>query len=151
MAQQYSYRACYNGGRGLARQALQIVGRAADAARHEPSPALHAFVSLRQAVAHAQLGDEVAFRWAITAARRELDRGPHETDPPWTRTVSDSEITVFESIGKEELGATDQAAGSAKPPSTTLPNALATRPVTGRCWQGAWWQSETSTRRSTTA
>ncbi len=109
MAQQYSYLARHTGRQGLARQALQIAGRAADTARHEPSPALHAFVSLRQAVAHAQLGDEVAFRSAITTARRELDRGPHETDPPWTRTVSDSEITEFEAIGKTELGAPIQA------------------------------------------
>jgi hypothetical protein len=109
MAQQCSYQARHTGGRGLARQALQFAGRAVDAARHEPSPALHAFVSLRQAVAHAQLGDEVAFRSAITAARQELDRGPHETDPHWTRTVSDSEITEFEAIGKTELGATGQA------------------------------------------
>lgn len=109
MAQQYSYLARRTGGRGLARQALQVAGRAVDAARHEPSPALHAFVSLRHAVAHAQLGDEVAFRSAITTARRELDRGPHETDPPWTRTVSDSEITEFEAIGKTELGAPIQA------------------------------------------
>ncbi len=109
MAQQYSYLARHTGRRGLARQALQFAGRAEDAARHEPSPALHAFVSQRQAVAHAQLGDEVAFRSAITTARRELDRGPHETDPPWTRTVSHSEITVFEATGKEELGAPAQA------------------------------------------
>jgi hypothetical protein len=109
MAQQYSYLARHTGRRGLARQALQFAGRAEDAARHEPSPALHAFVSLRQAVAHAQLGDEVAFRSAITTARRELDRDPHETDPPWTRTVSHSEITAFEAIGKEELGAHTQA------------------------------------------
>ncbi len=109
MAQQYSYLARHTGGRGLAQQALQFAGRAVDAARHEPSPALHAFVSLRHAVAHAQLGDEVAFRLAITAAHRELDRSPHETDPPWTRTVSDSEITEFEAIGKMELGAPIQA------------------------------------------
>jgi hypothetical protein len=109
MAQQYSYLARHTGHRGLARQALQVIGRAEDAARHEPSPALHAFVSLRHAVAHAQLGDEVAFRSAITTARRELDRGPHETDPPWTRTVSDSEITVFEAIGKTDFGAPIQA------------------------------------------
>jgi hypothetical protein len=104
MAQQYSYLARHTVGRGLARQALQFADRAVDAARHEPSPALHAFVSLRHAVAHAQLGDEVAFRSAIIAARRELDRGPHETDPPWTRTVSHSEITVFEANGTEDLG-----------------------------------------------
>ncbi len=109
MAQQYSYLARHTGRQGLARQALQFAGRAADAARHEPSPALHAFVSLRQAIAHAQLGGEVAFRSAITTARRELARGPHETDPPWTRTVSHSEITVFEAIGKEDLGTPAQA------------------------------------------
>ncbi|MGH3913609.1 MAG: hypothetical protein ACRDTC_09380 [Pseudonocardiaceae bacterium] len=109
MAQQCSYQARHTGGRGLARQALQFADRAADAARHEPSPALHTFVSLRQAVAHAQLGEEVAFRSAITTARRELDRSPHEADPHWTRTVSDSEITEFEAIGKTELGATAQA------------------------------------------
>ncbi|MGH3942323.1 MAG: hypothetical protein ACRDTG_27625 [Pseudonocardiaceae bacterium] len=109
MAQQCSYLARHAGGRGLARQALQFADRAADTARHEPSPALHAFVALRQAVAHAQLSDKVAFRAAITTARRELDRGPHESDPHWTRTVSDSEITEFEAIGKTELGATTQA------------------------------------------
>lgn len=109
MAQQCSYLACHTGGRGLARQALQFADRAADAARHEPSPALHAFVSERQAIAHAQLGDEVAFRSAITAAHRELDRGPHETDPHWTRTVSHPEITVFEAQGKEALGLPAQA------------------------------------------
>jgi hypothetical protein len=109
MAQRYSYMARHTGHRGLSRQALQLTTRAVDAARHEPSPALHAFVSLRQAIAHAQLGDEVAFRGAITTARRELDCGPHETDPPWTRTVSHSEITVFEAIGKEDLGTPAQA------------------------------------------
>jgi hypothetical protein len=109
MAQQYSYLAHHTGRRGLARQALQFASRAEDTARHEPLPALHAFVSQRQAVAHAQLGDEVAFRSAITTARRELDRGPHETDPPWTRTVSDSEITEFEAIGKTDLDAPIQA------------------------------------------
>lgn len=109
MAQQSTYLARHTGRQGYVREALRFADRAADMARHESSPALHAFISLRQAIAHAQLGDEVAFRSAITTARRALDRGPHETDPAWTRTVSHAEITVFESIGREELGAPAQA------------------------------------------
>ncbi|MGH3907499.1 MAG: hypothetical protein ACRDTE_25480, partial [Pseudonocardiaceae bacterium] len=86
MAQQSTYLARHTGRPGYVREAVRFADRAAETARHEPSPALHAFVSLRKAVAHAQAGDEVAFRSAITTARRELDRGPHETDPHWTRT-----------------------------------------------------------------
>jgi hypothetical protein len=46
---------------------------------------------------------------AITTARRELDRGPHDADPHWTRTVSASEITEFEAAGRTDLGALTQA------------------------------------------
>ena len=61
------------------------VGRMAGAvARHEPSPRLHAAVALRQAAAYAALGDASAFRAAIGRARRELDRGAHPCDAPWT-------------------------------------------------------------------
>ncbi|MGH3905751.1 MAG: hypothetical protein ACRDTE_16440 [Pseudonocardiaceae bacterium] len=109
MAQQCSYLARHTARPGYVREAVRFADRAAETARQEPSPALHAFVSIRKAVAHAQAGDEVAFRAAITTARRELDRGPHETDPHWTRTISPAEITVFESVGKEELGAHAQA------------------------------------------
>ncbi len=151
MAQQYSYLARHTGGRGLARQALQFAGRAEDAARHEPSPALHAFVSQRQAVAHAQLGDEVAFRSAITTARRELDRGPHETDPPWTRTSATRRSPCSRRSAKRISARPPRPSGSGTPCSTIPPSFPATRPVTGRCWPGHWCTAETSTRQSTTA
>lgn len=137
MAQQCSYLARHTGGRGLAHQALQFADRAADTARHEPSPALHAFVSQRQAIAHAQLGDDVAFRSAITAARRELDRGPHETDPPWTRTVSHSEITGPRSLNKQPAIIT--AICSGKIAERGQPTVPAARSPTRRRHDGRGW------------
>jgi hypothetical protein len=111
MLQQCVYLARHTGRQSYAREALRFADRAADAARHEPSPALHALISLRQSLAHARLGDEIAFRSAITTTRRELDRGPHETDPTWTKFVSHSEITGYEAMARAQLGAPAQAAG----------------------------------------
>jgi hypothetical protein len=110
MAQQCTHLASVTGRQGFAREALRFVNCATDAARHEPSPALHALISLRQALAYAQLGDDIAFRSAITTARRELDRGPHETDPTWANFVRHSEITSYEATGKARLGSPGQAA-----------------------------------------
>jgi transcriptional regulator with XRE-family HTH domain len=96
--------------RGLAREALRLADRADDAARHEPSPRLHALVALRQAGAHATLGDELAFRSAIARARRALDRGPHPADPPWSRFVTESEISHHEAEGRLVLGQPSRSA-----------------------------------------
>jgi len=104
MARQSAHLARVYQRRGLAREALRFADRAADAARHEPSPRLHALAGMRQAVAHAQLGDEVAFRSAITRARRALDRGDHPADPSWARFITHAEITAHEAMGWERLG-----------------------------------------------
>jgi tetratricopeptide (TPR) repeat protein len=109
MAQQCTYLAELTGRRGHAREALRFADRAADTARHEPSPSLFSFISLRRALAHAQLGDEVAFRSAVMSAHRELDRGPHEADPSWTKVVRPSEITAWEAAGRAALGRTAHA------------------------------------------
>jgi len=111
LARQSAYLARVHQRRGLAREALRFADRAADAARHEPSPRLHAVAAMRQGVAHAQLGDELAFRSAITRARRALDRGDHPLDPPWLRrTVNDTQITWHEAMGWERLSSPGQAA-----------------------------------------
>lgn len=110
MAQQSIHLARVTGREGFAREALRFINRAADAARHEPSPAVHTLISLRQALVHTQLGDDAGFRLAITAARRELDRGPHEADPTWTKFISHSEITGYEAIARAQLGAPAKAA-----------------------------------------
>ena len=99
----------HTGRLGFAREALRFADRAAGAVRHEPSPTLRAFVSLRQSLAYAQLGDEVAFRSAITTARRQLDRGPHDTDPTWTKFLNHSAITCGEAAGNRHLGASARA------------------------------------------
>jgi len=104
LARQSAYLARVHQRRGLAREALRFADRAADAARHEPSPRLHALAGMRQAVAHAQLGDEMAFRSSITRARRALDRGDHPADPSWARFVTHAEITSHEAMGWERLG-----------------------------------------------
>jgi len=109
MARQSVYLARVHQRRGLARDALRFANRAADAARHEPSPKLHALAAERQAVAHAQLGDEAAFRSAVTRARRALDRGDHPADPSWARFVTHAEITAHEAMGWERLGSPAQA------------------------------------------
>lgn len=109
MMQQSTCMARHTGKKGYAREALRFVDRATDAARHEPSPALHALISMRQSLAHAQLDDEVAFRSAITTARRELDRGPHDADSIRTKWFTHSEITGYEAAGRAQLGAPDQA------------------------------------------
>lgn len=97
MAQQAAYLA-WGGNRGPAREASRFIQRAADAARHHPSPQLHALVSLREAMSYSPLRDETAHRAAITTARRSLDRGPHPADPSWTQFVTESEITGQEGI-----------------------------------------------------
>ncbi|GAA4638636.1 hypothetical protein GCM10023196_097150 [Actinoallomurus vinaceus] len=103
LAQQSAYLALSTGRHGIARESLRFANRAAEIARHEPSPRLHALIALRQSRAHAALGDENAFRSAITTARHELDRGSHATDPTWTMYISDSEITGYEALGHEAL------------------------------------------------
>lgn len=109
MVQQSTCLARYTGRTGFAREALRFADRATDAARHEPSPALHALISLRSSLAHAQVDDEVGFRSAITTARRELDRGPHDADSARTRFVRPSEVSVYEALGKARLGAPHRA------------------------------------------
>ncbi|MGH3830077.1 MAG: helix-turn-helix domain-containing protein [Pseudonocardiaceae bacterium] len=109
MSMQNTYLARQRDHRGLAREGLRLATLAGDVARHEPSPQLHALLSLREAAAHATLGDAGAFRTAITRARRELDRGPHPSDPPWCGFVIEAEITGHEAAGQLRLGSTDQS------------------------------------------
>jgi hypothetical protein len=94
---------------GGAREGLRFAIRAADAARHVPSPRLHALISLRQAAAYAQLGDETAFKTSVENAHRELDRGDHPTDPTWTAFVTRAEIDGHDADGWLRLKQTGRA------------------------------------------
>ena len=92
-------------GREPARRALRLAYQAADEGRYIPVPRLHALIALRHASAASLLGDKAAFQAAIGQARRELDRGPRDGDPPqWLRFVSETEITGVEAGGYLNLG-----------------------------------------------
>jgi DNA-binding XRE family transcriptional regulator len=88
-----------------ARQALRLAYQAADEGRYVAMARLHVLIALRHASAVSLLGDKAAFQAAIVHARRELDRGPRDGDPPeWLRFVDDTEITGVEARGYLDLG-----------------------------------------------
>jgi transcriptional regulator with XRE-family HTH domain len=99
-----TYVARSSGREAAARQALLLTYRAAEEARYEPLPRLHALIALRQASAASLLGDKGAFHAGISRARRELDRGPDSDEPESLRFVNEAEITGFEARGYLNLG-----------------------------------------------
>jgi transcriptional regulator with XRE-family HTH domain len=88
-----------------ARQALRLAFQAQEEGRYIPMAPLHALIALRHASAASLLGDKTAFQAAIIQARRELDRGPRDGDPPeWLRFVDAAEVTGVEARGWLNLG-----------------------------------------------
>jgi len=88
-----------------ARQALRLAFQAQEEGRYIPVARLHTLIALRHASAASLLGDKAAFQAAIIQARRELDRGPWDGDPPeWLRFVDETELTGVEARGWLNLG-----------------------------------------------
>ncbi|MFG1879274.1 helix-turn-helix domain-containing protein [Sphaerisporangium sp. NPDC049003] len=83
---------------GRAREALHSVAVGREAARRWATPRVHALLAVREAVAHATLGDQIACRRAIATAWREVEHGTHEDDPAWTGFVSETTLTYFEGL-----------------------------------------------------
>ena len=111
--------------RGPARQALRLAFQAQEEGRYLPVPRLHALIALRHASAASLLGDKAAFHAGIIQARRELDRGPRDNDPPeWLRFVDETEITGVEARGYLNLG---DASRSAQLYRQVLASGLSTR------------------------
>lgn len=94
---------------GLARQAIWLIGHAAELARRDPSSRLHALIAAREATARASVGDRAGFRAAIIRARRELDRDQADDDPAWLAFFRPGEITAHEARGQELLGDSNPA------------------------------------------
>ena len=95
---------------GPAREALRFLDQADGLARHEPSPRLHATISMRRATVSALLGDEREARRKIATARRELDRGDHPADDPGDAFVTPGEITAHEAAAQLSQGRPETAA-----------------------------------------
>lgn len=93
-----------------AREAVRLSRRAAELARDDPSPELHALLAAREAIAHAAIGDRPAFTIAMTRAWRELDRREPTDLTAWLQFVNESEIRVHEAKGESFLGNPDAAA-----------------------------------------
>ena len=89
---------------GRAREALRFLDMAETAARHEPSPRIHALIWMRRATASGMLRDDVTIRLAIANARRELDRGDHPSDPQWAGFVDGTEVTAHEAMARLNQG-----------------------------------------------
>ena len=108
-----------------ARQALRLAFQAQEEGRYIPVARLHALIALRHASAASLLGDKAAFQAGITQARRELDRGPRDDNPPeWLRFVDETEITGVEARGYLNLG---DASRSAQLYRQVLASGLSTR------------------------
>ena len=105
-----SYVARTGASRGVAREGVRLADQAAEAARHESMPRLHALIALRRANAVSLLGDKPAFRSAVTRARNELDRGAGADDPAWIKFVDEFEIRGQEAMGHMNLGASGTSA-----------------------------------------
>jgi transcriptional regulator with XRE-family HTH domain len=89
---------------GYARQAVILSKRAAELARSEPSPQLHALLAAREALAQAAVGNSTEFDRALSRARREMDREPARDVPAWLKFVNPSEIASHEVRGRWYLG-----------------------------------------------
>ena len=111
LAMQSTALAALTGRTGPAREALRFLDQAADLARHEPSPRLHATVWMRRATASALLGDEREARRGIATARRELDRGDHPADDPADAFLSAAEVTAHEAAAQLSQGRPQAASG----------------------------------------
>jgi hypothetical protein len=96
------------------RTALRATARAADLARGRPSGRIHALVASRQALAHASLGDRVAFGRSIATAWREMDLAydgePLDQCPDWLKFMSHNEVRSHEAIGYSDLGDASKSA-----------------------------------------
>jgi transcriptional regulator with XRE-family HTH domain len=101
------------GSREPARQALLLARKAAEEARYEPVPQLHALIAIRHARAAALLGDKPVFDAAIVRARRELDRARPDGAglvPGWLKHFGVAEVTAAEAAGALDLGEAERSA-----------------------------------------
>ncbi len=103
MARMYRNGGLAGKARGSARESLRLASQAADEARHERSPRLHVMIALRLSNATSLLGDNAAFRSAISRARRELDHTPGADDPCRYR-ADEKNIAHDEALGHVNLG-----------------------------------------------
>lgn len=100
-------------GTGNPHRALGHLDRARQLTRGRPPGRIHALIAIREALAHAIMGDRAGFGRAVTTAWRELeaaiDYEPLSECPRWLRFVNVTEIRSHQSHGFGDLGDTQKA------------------------------------------
>lgn len=89
---------------GYAHQAVRLIERATELARHEPSPHLHALLAAREATAQSTAGNSAGFHRAISYAWREMDKADPAERPRGLEFVNRAEIANHEALGRWDLG-----------------------------------------------
>ncbi|WP_248965551.1 helix-turn-helix domain-containing protein, partial [Sphaerisporangium perillae] len=89
---------------GRVGEALRSVEAGKHAARAWATPRVYALLAVREATAHAVIGDEIACRRAMATAWREVDRGIDQDDPEWTGFVNENTLVYFEGLTAMTLG-----------------------------------------------
>lgn len=91
-----------------ARHALRLIARVKDLTHGSPPGRIHALAAVREATAHAALGDRPGFARAMGTAWREMDYAiesePIEQCPTWLRFVTHGEVRFHEAMGYDHLG-----------------------------------------------
>ncbi|MFF7928780.1 hypothetical protein ACFZDP_48390 [Streptomyces mirabilis] len=85
--------------------ALTLVTAAQDSARGSGTPRVMAMLSMREAFAHATLGDRMSTHTAIGDAHRQFARiSGDEGDPSWVTYFDETKLTVDTGIAHGQLG-----------------------------------------------
>ncbi|MFC5141019.1 helix-turn-helix domain-containing protein [Actinomycetospora rhizophila] len=87
-----------------AREASTLADAARTAAGGEATPTLLSVLAAREAVAHAQRGDAVAAKAAMSESRRQLDHGPRADEPLWLQFWSPADLACHETRVALALG-----------------------------------------------
>ncbi|GHF61811.1 hypothetical protein GCM10010218_49240 [Streptomyces mashuensis] len=91
--------------------AVALATAAQDCTRlHGGTPRVMAMLSMREAFAHASMGDRSATHTALADAHREFDRiSDHDDDPGWVTYFDQAKLVVDTGIARGRLGEAAQA------------------------------------------
>jgi transcriptional regulator with XRE-family HTH domain len=87
------------------RTALTLVHGAQERSRRTATPRVAAMLAMREAFAHAALGDPAACHSALTRSHRSFERvRPDDPDPDWVRYFDEAKLIADTGIARSRLG-----------------------------------------------
>lgn len=95
---------------GLPSDALALAAAARDHARPLGTPRVMAMLSMREAFAHAAIGDRTATHGTISQAHRHFEKASDtDSDPAWVAYFNESKLVVDTGIAHSQLGESKSA------------------------------------------